>query len=261
MLTFVKLGGSLITDKRTQKSFKRDVMMRLSDEIALALNVDPSLRILLGHGSGSFGHFAASKVDLKAGIQSNSDWRSFADIANAAAELNHLVSDCLQSAGVPIWRFQPSASLVSDAGNVIYMNIEGIKTVLSAGIVPLVYGDVSLDKELGCAIVSTEKLFFYLASELLVQRIFLLGEVQGVYSSNGQVIPLITPMNYDEVSNAIGGSAGVDVTGGMESKVTDMLGIVSVDMTIRIFSGLTAGLLTSTLLGQSTPGTLISVSK
>ena len=63
MLTLVKLGGSLITDKRVEKSFRRDVVKRLADEIAAARAVDPELKLLIGHGSGSFGHFAAKRAN------------------------------------------------------------------------------------------------------------------------------------------------------------------------------------------------------
>ncbi len=260
MLTLVKLGGSLITDKRVEKSFRRDVVKRLAEEIAAARAEDPQLELLIGHGSGSFGHFAAKRANTIAGVYSLSDWQAFAYVSNVAAELNYLVCDCLQEAGLPIWRIQPSASLLSHNGEVTSMSMRSIETALANSLIPVVYGDVSLDSEIGGTIISTEKLFFYLSTTLLVHRVFLLGEVAGVYSLSGETIGVITPSNYMSLFSSFGGSSGVDVTGGMETKVEDMLSVVREcpEMTIRIFSGVVKNLLHDTLVGTAQPGTLIS---
>lgn len=259
MLTFVKLGGSLITDKLIEKSFKRDVMKRLAGEIASAVDQDPSLRILLGHGSGSFGHFAAQRANIAEGVRTREDWVAIANISAVASELNGMVCECMREAGLPIWRLQPSASLLADNGEVVAMNVDTIKAALDARIIPVIYGDIALDRLLGGVVISTEKLFYYLTSYFPVQRIFLLGEVSGVYNENGQVISVIRNDTFDEISSSLKGSAGIDVTGGMETKVSDMLRIVErSSMTIRIFSGREEKLLAQTLLGKTMPGTLIS---
>ena len=62
MLTFVKLGGSLITDKRVENSFRAEAAARVAAEIQSALAQNPDLRLLIGHGSGSFGHVAAQAL-------------------------------------------------------------------------------------------------------------------------------------------------------------------------------------------------------
>jgi len=95
---------------------------------------------------------------------------------------------------------------------------------------------------------------------LLVDRVFLLGKVLGVFGSSGEVVENITSANFSSLFSVLGGSAGTDVTGGMETKVDDMLSVVErfPQMTIRIFSGLTENLLHDALLGKAHPGTLIS---
>jgi isopentenyl phosphate kinase len=260
MLTLLKLGGSLITDKNVEKSFRRDVVKRLADEIAAACAEDPQLKLLIGHGSGSFGHFAAKRANTIGGVYTPSDWQAFAYVSNVAAELNYLVCDCLQEVGLPVWRIQPSASLLSHDGEVTAMSMRSIETALSNRLIPVVYGDVSLDSVLGGTIISTEKLFFYLSTVLTVDQVFLLGEVFGVYGSSGEVVENITSANFGSLFSVLGGSAGTDVTGGMETKVEDMLSVIerSSKMTIRIFSGLTENLLHDALLGKAHPGTLIS---
>ncbi|MBI1277051.1 MAG: uridylate kinase [Anaerolineaceae bacterium] len=260
MLTLVKLGGSLITDKRVEKSFRRDVVKRLADDFMVAYIQDPSLELIIGHGSGSFGHFAASRANTINGVKTSDEWKAFAQVSNVAAELNGLVIEVLQSAGLPVWGVQPSATLLASDGVVTSMSIDSLLRSLSCGLIPVIYGDTSFDLVRGGTIISTEKLFFYLCSVLSVHRIFLLGEVSGVYDGSGSVIESITQTNYPSLISSFGGSAGVDVTGGMETKVEDMLSVVNQfsDMTIRIFGGLEENLLSRALLGTALPGTLIS---
>lgn len=258
-LTFVKLGGSLITDKRVENSFRADAAQRVSEAIQNALTEADDLRLLVGHGSGSFGHVAAKQYGTMQGVASLEQWRGFAHVATVAAELNHLMAKTLDGAGVPVWRMQPSASALAEDGVLVSMALEPIRSALEHGLVPLVYGDVALDSVRGGTIVSTETVFFYLARHLPVQRILLLGEVEGVYDRAGQVIREITPATLPAVESALGGSAGTDVTGGMETKVRDMVSLAQSipGLTIRIMSGTDAALLEATLLGNAEPGTLI----
>ena len=259
-LTFVKLGGSLITDKRVENSFRAEAAARVAAEVQHALAQNPDLRLLLGHGSGSFGHVAAKQYGTMQGVHTTEQWRGFAHVATVAAELNHLMAKTLNQASVPVWRFQPSASALSRDGVLVSLALDPIREALSHALVPLVYGDVSLDHVRGGTIISTETVFFYLARHLPVTRIFLLGEVDGVYDGAGQVISSITPATLPAVESALGGSAGTDVTGGMETKVRDMLALVEAvpNLTIRIMSGTQPGLLEAALLEQGYPGTLLT---
>jgi isopentenyl phosphate kinase len=260
MLTFVKLGGSLITDKRVEKGFRPDAAARVAAEVAAALAKQPDLRLLLGHGSGSFGHVAAKQYGTIQGVRTPEQWRGFAHVATVAAELNHLMAQTLEAAGVPVWRMQPSASALAEDGRVLSMTLGPIHGALEHGLVPLVYGDVALDMVRGGTILSTEAIFFYLARHFPVQRVLLLGEVEGVYDPTGATIQRITPETLPLVEKALGGSAGTDVTGGMETKVRDMVALVKAvpGLTIRIMSGTQPGLLEATLLGNAQPGTLIT---
>ena len=71
-VVFLKLGGSLITDKERYQTPRPAVIERAAAEIAAALAARPDLRLLLGHGSGSFGHFEAAKYGVPRGC--GGDW-------------------------------------------------------------------------------------------------------------------------------------------------------------------------------------------
>lgn len=259
MVTLVKFGGSLITDKKVESSFRENVVYELGLNLVDALFQDSSLQIVLGHGSGAFGHFAANRFGTFRGVSSRDEWLGFSEVASVAGELNYLVFKTLHSVGLPLFRFQPSASALSVDGNLVSLSVDTVGRALAAGLVPLLYGDAVFDAVRGGAIVSTESLFFYLVDYLPVSRIFLIGDVPGVYGADGKIISRITPSTFDVVSQYLGGSGGVDVTGGMYTKVRDMLMIITRFrlMTIRIFNLDEPNLLRDTLLGKAEPGTLI----
>jgi len=271
-LVLLKLGGSVITDKNQPFVPREDVIRRLGQEIRQALDDRPGLQLILGHGSGSFGHVVAQKYRTREGIINASEalrresWRGFLETAAAAARLNRLVTDVLLEKGVPIVSYQPSASARCRKGELMYFDTHPMKQVLGAGLVPIVYGDVAVDAVQGCTIISTEQIFDNVARELQPARIILAGIVDGVYDADPLVNPdavryeEITLDNWPEVEAALGGSHGTDVTGGMWSKVRDMyhLALAQPPLQVHIISGEIPGRVASALSGSGTDiGTLI----
>jgi isopentenyl phosphate kinase len=260
-LVFLKLGGSLITDKTRPYAARQQTIARLGGELRRALDKSPALRILVGHGSGSFGHWAAKPYGTRQGVRTAAQWRGYAEVAAAAARLNRIVTDTLRDANVPVLSIQPSASAQCQDGALQYLDTRPIHAALSNDLVPLVHGDVALDDVRGGTIVSTEDIFLLLAGELHPDRILLLGEVDGVLDSDGAVIPRITPDDLPTVRKALGGSVGVDVTGGMADKVTQMIELVqrAPQTSIHILTGSEPELLTRALLEPALPvGTRIA---
>lgn len=256
-LVFIKLGGSLITDKRQRYHARKETIARLAGEIARASAADPSLKIVLGHGSGSFGHVAAreSGYDPHSGHPSP---LAFAQVAAAASTLNQIVREALLDAGVPALSLPPSASGRLRDGELVGMALDPIVDLLRLGIVPLVFGDVVLRADgAGGGIASTEMVFRLLAERLRPQRLLLLGIVEGVFERapmDGEPQPPllreITSHNWEAVRAGLGGSHGTDVTGGMVAKVAETLALVEavLGLQARIVSGEEVGLLERLLL-------------
>jgi isopentenyl phosphate kinase len=261
-LVFVKLGGSLITDKMRYETPRLAVIQRVAKEIQAALAARPDLQLVLGHGSGSFGHFMADRYKVHEGHLT--DWRGYAETAAAAQRLNRLVLDALLAEGVPAVTLQPSASARCHNGELIEMAVNPVAELLDHGLVPLVYGDVALDDAQGCAIISTEQILIHLARSLRPERIIMVGEVAGVYSGDPQrdtivrLIPEIHSRNYDEIEHMLSTSFGVDVTGGMLSKVRLLYQLVTEqpNLQVRIVTGRRAHLVERVLcepdLGEGT---------
>lgn len=253
-LIFLKLGGSLITDKTQPRVPRRRVIRRLAGEIAAARRQRPDLHVLLGHGSGSFGHTPARKYATRQGVAGPHGWQGFVEVWREAAALNHLVMQALEGAAEPALAFSPSAAVTAREGRVIEWNLVPIQAALTAGLTPVVYGDVAFDTRRGGTILSTEDLFAYLAARLKPARVLLAGLEPGVwadYPTCQQLMPTITPDELPGLSAALGSAAGTDVTGGMDSKVRQSLAMAEEipGLEVRIFSGAQPGLVEQALLG------------
>ncbi len=241
-MIFLKLGGSLITDKSTPRTARIEVIQRICGEIKSALKAEPGLRILLGHGSGSFGHFSAKEHQTLQGVDSASDWLGFAEVWQDAAALNRLVMDGLKTADLPGICFAPSAGVVSQQRKIKAWNLEPLQTALQKELLPVVYGDVVFDTDLGGTILSTEDLFVHLAGALQPDRILLAGLDPGVwmdYPERTSLLTEISPADESLASSTIGQSAATDVTGGMAQKVSQMLDLIRTNPSLEalIFSG------------------------
>ena len=261
-IVFLKLGGSLITDKHQPETPRLDVLARLTGEIAHALNTQPQLTLLIGHGSGSFGHTAALRHNTRAGAHSPEQWRGFAEVAAAAGKLNRLVEDALRAAGVPVINLRPSASAICNDGRLHTLAVAPIHAGLRNGLVPLVCGDVAIDTQRGATIVSTEDVFAILSAELKPTRILLAGTEPGVldHFPSGAVIPRLTPAMLASHTARVQASQAPDVTGGMASKVEQMFALLQTQpaLTIKIFSGNEPGNLYNHLRATSATGTTLT---
>ena len=244
-LQFLKLGGSLITDKYQPRTPQREIIARLAGEIAATRAENPSLNLVLGHGSGSFGHIPAEKYGTRAGVRTPSEWRGFAEVWLDASALNRIVVEALQTAGIPAISFAPSGEAITRKGQIIVWDTNPLQTALQKGLLPVVYGDVVFDEELGGTILSTENIFTYLARQLHPSRILLAGLDEGVwvdYPACKNLLPHIRPGDLHKIEQGLEGSAATDVTGGMAGKVKEMLALVEEfdGLEVLIFSGATA---------------------
>jgi isopentenyl phosphate kinase len=176
--------------------------------------------------------------------------------------LNRFVVDALLDAGVPVLSLQPSASAVCQDGHLTSLAIDSIVSALDNGLIPILHGDVALDSVRCGTILSTEEILIYLAPILRPARILLAGDVAGVMDGSGQIIPRIEAGDFDTSINALGGSHGVDVTGGMFSKVHAMIDLLSKqpDILVHIFSGLENNAVRDAILDSAgSAGTVLTV--
>jgi len=274
-LVFLKLGGSLITDKTQPYTPRLDKLAQLAFEIKSAVSSNPGLNLVLGHGSGSFGHYAvkdqSSLLNLppfspKGQIENERTyWKGFSEVWFRASQLNRFVMEALNKAGIATIAFPPSALVSAQDGTIKNWDMSALRSALDAGLVPVIYGDIVFDEVRGGVVLSTETLLFYLAQLLPIKRVLLAGLEAAVWAdfpARLQIVRKITPSSFKSVADGIGASHGMDVTGGMRSKVEEMLGLVKLipKLIVQIFSGEEAGNVEKALGGEEL-GTLIAADK
>lgn len=243
-LIFIKLGGSLITYKDQPETARPEIIEASLRAILTLRENNPRLHILLGHGSGSFGHTIARRYGTMDGVKTPEDWVGFAEVANAAKALNDLVIEIGQKIGLPLELFRPSTNVLTCNRKIISWNLAPIRAALQEGTIPLVYGDVVIDTVLGGTILSTEELFLHLVDYLKPSKMLIAGIEAGVFADfpkRSLVIPKIS--RDDSLSGfTLDGAQTPDVTGGMLAKVRLLQSACAINpgMSAFIYSGLDA---------------------
>lgn len=258
-VVLVKLGGSLITEKSREETARPEVIARLAGEIARAAAAIPD-RVIVGHGSGSFGHVAASRSGIASGLRSAEQLPGVSLTQDRAAALNRQVIAALLEAGALPFSLAPSSAVIAASGRPVAFADEPLLLALERGLLPVLYGDVVLDRDWGVSIASTEKLFDLLVRSLLahgfaVRRVVWLGETDGLWDAERRTIPRVSAGSFAQAVQAIGSPSGTDVTGGMLHRLESALALARLGVPSLLANGLTPGLLESALRGDEVPGT------
>lgn len=258
-LVLVKLGGSLITDKQRESRARPEVVRRLADEIAAALPEIPE-RVIVGHGSGSFGHAAAARHGLGRGPLTAGSTLGASETGHAARELHALVGSALLDAGLSPFSFSPSSALVARSGRPVSGELRPLLAALELGMLPVIYGDVVVDSDWGAAICSTESLFRFLVGRLRrrgwsVRRVLWMGATDGLYDPSGGPVREVRAGDYGRVRRMVGVTRGTDVTGGMALRLDTARRLAAQGVESWLLDGRRPGVLRAALAGRGDSGT------
>lgn len=217
MTTILKLGGSVITDKRNPETLDGTNLARAVDAIA---GHDESL--VLVHGGGSFGHHHASEHGITS-TEGSHDAVAALAVHDAMKQLDEAVIAELHEQDVPALPVHPLSAAARDQAGRLSLETTQMKTMLAEGFVPVLHGDVVVHTERGVTVVSGDELVVALATRLDADRVGLCSGVPGVLDPENRVIDRIE--SFDDVADALGGSDATDVTGGMSAKVRALLNL------------------------------------
>ncbi len=255
----VKLGGSVITDKRRRFTVKRAVLNRLARELTAAKGP-----LVLVHGGGSFGHPVASKYKIAEGYGGPKQLIGFALTHRAMERLNAYVLEALQQASIPAMAMQPSACVVVEDGRIKSMELRPLRKLLNLGLVPVLYGDAVPDLDKGMSILSGDQLVAQLACELGAKRIILGVDVDGVYTANpktnknAELIQEVSSSNWSSVEKQLTGVVkGRDVTGGIANKMRELLALAERGVEAEIVNAAKSNILRRAILGERGLGTRV----
>lgn len=245
-LIILKLGGSVVTDKRVPFFFRREVVEAIGG--VLRRVGEP---LVLIHGGGSFGHPVAKRYGLGARTV-RVDPSAVFEIRTAMSELHANVVSALSSAGVLTYSIAPHCFIDSNAEQVEKLFLP----VIENGLVPITYGDVVL-REGGARIVSGDEIAVKLALCLRPARVVFAIDVNGILAvapdGSLEVLRELRPGALPRLF----GELGVDVTGGIGGKLERAFAISEKGIEVRIVNGLRFEELYKSLKGEGFFGTIV----
>jgi len=210
-MQLLKLGGSAITAKGGYMK---------ADNAAIAKLAKAGVRdIVLVHGAGSFGHPLVLQYGLDSGVKTMEQQKNCKKVQDACAELSALVAGALKKQGVPAVSVAPHSIAVSKSKRISSLDEKPVFSLLSAGKLPVLYGDMVMDEELGFSVLSGDQLVAYLAK--WADRVVMASDVDGIFAE-GKLVPKITGKNFARIRAHLSGSKTPDVTGGMAGKIAEL---------------------------------------
>ena len=213
----LKLGGSVVTEKDQPETVAAERLAALAADLAA---FDGSLVVV--HGGGSFGHYHASEHGVSRTMGST-DAAAARAITDAMRELNDAVVGALADAGVPAVPVHPFSVAARDEDGSLTLPTAAVAGMLDEEFVPVLHGDVITHAGEGVTILSGDELVVALAESLAADRVGLCSAVPGVLDADGEVVSTVE--SFDAVADALGESDATDVTGGMATKVRELLGL------------------------------------
>jgi isopentenyl phosphate kinase len=249
----IKIGGSVITDKAVAYKANREAIRSIAKTLKSI-----KMPLLIGHGSGSFGHTSAAKYGGKNGY---TDAWGIAKVARDAQEINRIVMDIFIEEKLPAISFSPRSFLLTKSGALDESFCKPIVQALEQGLIPVIYGDVIWDRVQKTTIFSGETTLNLLCRHLQrndysVSKVIQLCNVDGVMDDERHVIPEITKNNWEEMQAHIKNATVVDVTGGMRHKVEDALALSVYGIETFLMNGNSKELL-SIVRGKGGVGTTV----
>ena len=256
-VAILKLGGSVIT----YKDLPLTPNVRAIRNIAKAIPRDVVGRLVVVHGGGSFGHWAAKTYSLSSEDPFERA-ANFSVIRWAMESLNNVITKLLIEAGLPACSLQTSALVVNKSGEIGEDRLEIVSRFLSMGLIPVMFGDAVLDSEAGFSIASGDSLCAQLVERLEAERVVFAVDVDGVYTSDPKTNPdaqLVKDLSVSSLSDIEirSASSAYDVTGGMIKKLEEILSVVKKGAVVYVVNGFFPDRVRDALLGRKVIGTVI----
>jgi isopentenyl phosphate kinase len=235
----IKLGGSAITDKARFKCVNTALLENIAQELAEA---KVSVPILIIHGGGSFGHPIAKQYALQNGFTSPDQLDGIVKTRIAMKQLNLLIIDALSAMGLPVVSVSPSSCVITQNGRIQSFFTEPVEKLLQLGAIPVLFGDVALDSEIGISILSGDQIIVSLAKSLNASHIVVGLMVDGLFREdpecdpNAEIIEHITLSDIERGLKSAKEAQTPDVTGGMRKKVEELIPALEANIPVAMIN-------------------------
>jgi len=261
-LIILKLGGSVITKKEAKKpTLDHDNLDRITKEIASS-SFD---KLIIVHGAGSFGHPFAREYAIGSEIKDEDDFNhkklGFCITQSWVKKLNSIVCESLRENGVLAVSVQPSSFIITKNKRIYACDLNLINKYLDLGFVPVIYGDVviDMDESIKICVLSGDQIIQYFGENLKPSRVILGSDVDGIYTkdpkkhSNAELMETVTSCQ----DLAAEGSLNVDVTGGMNGKLRELLDLAEMGIESEIINAGREGFIKKAINHEKVIGTVV----
>ncbi len=248
-MILIKLGGSVITDKSAYRTFRQETVARLADEIARS-----GQQAIIVHGAGSFGHIVAKQYALQDGLKDPSEQvPAAARVMCDVRELSNLVVEELLAKGLSAVSVPPGSCFVTSKGKIVMKDEETLRALAERGLMPVMFGDVTADREQGLAIVSGDQLIEVLCRMFDPSLVVFVSDIDGLYDRDPKTdhrARLIGEVTAAKLAEIPAETTVADVTGGVRAKMAAMLRMTDGKRECVLVNGTVPNRLYSLLMGE-----------
>ncbi len=264
-LILLKLGGGLLTDKSKPLSLREAVVKSTVEQI-----INANKQMILIHGGGSFGHPLAKKYSVSQGINPSipNQIFGFAETHHAMNKLNSYLVNFFLEKEYPTLSIQPSSIFIKDFHNYSLNSIDIIEAALDLKVMPILYGDVVLDKQGSFTIISGDQIIIELCKNLKkysVSKVIFATETDGIFinaaDNKGNHIKLVDEISFEELDGLDLADLGhkIDVTGGIQGKIESIKELGRFNIPVQILNGLEEGNILKSLTNKKITSTYIKI--
>jgi len=235
------LGGSLLTDKNQPFSIREDVVKSAVQQI-----IDANEKLILIHGGGSFGHPLAKKYRISEGVNASipDQILGLTETHQSMNKFNSYLIKLFLAKKYPTLSIQASSIFIKDSENISTHSINVIETALDLNILPILYGDIILDKQGSFSIISGDQIIFQLCENLTkyrVSKVIFTMETDGIFVNDTEKkTKLATELSLTELDFLDLADLGqkIDVTGGIRGKINSIKRICKYNVPVQLINGL-----------------------
>ena len=220
-LILMKLGGSVITNKKSQTpKCRKENITKIAGTISKS-----NKKIIIVHGAGSYAHPLAKKYKIGNGLDGTDEQlEAIAKAKKQMRELNQLFCKSLAEVGLDCESIIPSKSMkINHENELIHFPKREFDKIISMGKVAITFGDVVNTMENNVGILSGDTLLLKLAELYKPKRTFFVMDYPGVVkgSLDADEIEIHNKINSKFVNKVSIHNEGdrPDVTGGLLNKI------------------------------------------
>jgi len=256
MLTILKLGGALLTDKSRSDSLRQELLARVAREIRTCMDAELLDELILVHGVGAYGHRPVLHHKLHRGLQSPDQLLPFSRTQSQVMRLRSAIIAALQDAGLPVALILPSSGMTAENFRIRQQFLDPVAGFLRIGMTPVLGGDMLADAAAGFSVYGGDAISVDLARRFCADHLLFATDVDGVFDADPRQRPdarRIPQLSLSQMGGVALSGRDLDVSGAMAGKLREIHRVreqIRAGMTVRLFSMTEPGRLQAILSGE-----------